>query len=96
MLASIETIAFVDAIVVAASIWLYRAALPKPIAGIPCDPKSARSVAGDVPGALQYLAETGEMVTFLEKKCKELGTPIFQIFMRPFGKPWVVLVDGRE
>ncbi|KAF2160919.1 hypothetical protein M409DRAFT_70014 [Zasmidium cellare ATCC 36951] len=72
------------------------AALPKPIAGIPYDRKSANRLLGDVPDALKHHAQTSEMVTFLEKKCLELGSPIAQVFMRPFSRPWVVLIDGRE
>lgn len=77
-------------------ILLYRAALPKPIPGIPYDRTSAGRILGDVPDALKYHGETHEMVTFLEKRCRELGGPICQVFMRPFAKPWVVVMDGRE
>ena len=28
--------------------------------------------------------------------CIDLNSPIVQVFMRPFGKPWVILCDFRE
>jgi hypothetical protein len=30
------------------------------------------------------------------KKCKDLDSPIIQIFGRVGGKPWVVIADARE
>ncbi|KAK4504608.1 hypothetical protein PRZ48_002569 [Zasmidium cellare] len=93
---SLPTAGFLVATLAVALIWLYRAALPKPIPGIPYDEKSAKRLLGDVPDALKHHAETSEMITFLEKKCLELGSPIAQVFVRPFARPWVVLLDSRE
>ncbi|KAF7191952.1 Cytochrome P450 monooxygenase [Pseudocercospora fuligena] len=36
------------------------------------------------------------MISFLAKRSRELNSPIIQVFMRPFSRPWVVLTDGRE
>ncbi|PTB37048.1 hypothetical protein M441DRAFT_175388 [Trichoderma asperellum CBS 433.97] len=86
----------VASVIVAAAILLYRAALPKPIPGIPYDEKSATRLLGDVPRALSHYKNTGEMMSFLAQKCQELNSPMIQVFMRPFGRPWVIMCDGRE
>ncbi|KAI5368360.1 putative cytochrome P450 [Septoria linicola] len=75
---------------------LYHKALPKPIPAIHYDKKSARRLWGDIPDALAHHAKTGESYSSLTKKCIEMQEPIFQVFMRPFSKPWVVLADVRE
>jgi len=75
---------------------LYRWALPKPISGIPYNKKSANSLLGDVPDALRHFVQTKEMGSFFLKRCAELDSPVFQIFAKPFQKPWVIVADGRE
>ena len=75
---------------------LYRASIPKPLPGIPYVAASANRTFGDVADALEYNAKTSEMISFLKVKCVELNSPIVQVFMRPFSKPWVVLADSRE
>lgn len=75
---------------------LYRATIPKPIPGIPYDRVSARRPFGDIPDALKHLAKTSETLSFLITRCTELNSPIVQVFMRPFGDPWVVVADSRE
>jgi hypothetical protein len=32
----------------------------------------------------------------MRKLAKDLNSPVFQLFMRPMGKPWVVITDFRE
>ena len=75
---------------------LYRAALPKPIPGIPHHEASAKRLFGDVPDMLKYQAETKEPMAFLTQQCINLNSPIVQVFVRPFGRPWVVVTDFRE
>ena len=75
---------------------LYRAALPKPIPGIPYVQKNAHSIFGDIPDALKHYRRTGMLSTFCVQRCEQLNSPIFQIFLRPFCKPWVILCDARE
>jgi Cytochrome P450 len=82
---------------VVALLWrLYRAALPKPIPGIPYLHASAQHILGDVPDALKHYTRTSELISFLVQRCEELHSPVVQVFMRPFRRPWVVLLDGRE
>lgn len=45
---------------------------------------------------LKWRAETKEIWSYIRHLAIELDTPIFQMFMRPFGKPWVILTDFRE
>lgn len=93
---SLQSIALLASFTLLVSYLLYQKLLPKPIPGIPYNKTSARRLLGDVSDALAHYAETGEVISFLCKRCVELESPIAQVFMRPFGKPWVVLVDGRE
>nr|POE66093.1 cytochrome p450 1a5 [Quercus suber] len=83
-------------VILVACVLIYRSLLPKPIPGIPYDKKSAARILGDAPDAMKYQAETGEILAYLKLKCKELNSPIIQMFMRPGGKPWVIMTDGRE
>ena len=91
-----HTIALLAGLLVTIGVLLYRAALPKPIPGIPCAQYSINRLFGDVPDALKYHAKTSETVAFLASRCEELKSPIVQVFVRPFARPWVVLADSRE
>lgn len=71
----------------------YRSLLPKPIPGIPFNPDAARSLLGDVPSMMSD--ERGPMDWLLDQGRRHKG-PICQVFLRPFGKPFVVLSDFRE
>ncbi|KAK4554936.1 hypothetical protein LTR86_008084 [Recurvomyces mirabilis] len=75
---------------------VYRSLLPKPISGIPYNHDAANRLLGDVPEAMQHIKETEEMMTFLTTQIERHNTPIVQVFMRPGGKPWVILSDFRE
>ncbi|KAL8660235.1 MAG: hypothetical protein Q9226_000037 [Calogaya cf. arnoldii] len=93
---ALHTTALLAGVLVTLSFLLYRAASPKPIPGIPCAPSSINRLFGDVPDALKYHAKTSETVAFLASRCEELKSPIVQVFVRPFSRPWVVLADSRE
>ncbi|KAK4948290.1 hypothetical protein LTR10_012824 [Elasticomyces elasticus] len=75
---------------------LYRAALPKPIDGIPYNNYAARRILGDVPEMIAYNKRTAEMQSFLTEQLVKLDSPVIQLFLRPFGRPWVVIADFRE
>ncbi|KAK5127379.1 hypothetical protein LTR85_006718 [Meristemomyces frigidus] len=91
-----STFAFVAGVLLLAGYFLYRATIPKPFPGIPYVAASARRAFGDMPDVLRYRAETSETISFLIKKCVELNSPIVQVFMKPFSKPWVVIMDSQE
>lgn len=75
---------------------LYRVALPSPIPGIPYHKRSAKSIFGDLPGQLKHAKDTGEAFSWMTAQCYELNSPIIQLFLRPFGKPFVLISDYRE
>lgn len=71
-------------------IWL--ALLPKPIPGIPYHARSARRIFGDIPD--RFKAKSGR--DWFALQSIKFGSPIFQLFLRPFSSPWVVIADFRE
>ncbi|RYC56957.1 hypothetical protein CHU98_g9246 [Xylaria longipes] len=76
---------------------LYRAALPKSFPGIPYNAASALHVLGDVPAMLSHIAnEDGTFISYLIKTLEELEAPLVQVFIKPFGKPLLILSDYRE
>ncbi|KAH9844889.1 Cytochrome-P450 monooxygenase [Teratosphaeria destructans] len=80
-----------------ALIALYRAALPKPIPGIPYDAASSRRLLGNVPAMLAHMSKSeGTFITYLTDLMDSLGSPIIQVFIRPFSRPLVILADFRE
>lgn len=76
---------------------LYRAALPKPIPGIPFLPSSAKNVFGDIPAMIKHITtEDGTFITYIINALTELDAPLVQVFIRPFGPPLLVMADFRE
>ncbi|TVY45213.1 Cytochrome P450 monooxygenase [Lachnellula occidentalis] len=75
---------------------LYRAALPSPIHGIPHNTKSARRILGDIPEMLRWKNELGNAFGYFPWLTQETTSPIVQVFLRPLGRPWVIVVDPRE
>ncbi|KAF2172646.1 hypothetical protein M409DRAFT_16608 [Zasmidium cellare ATCC 36951] len=74
----------------------YRAALPRPLPGIPYNKKSAQRLLGDAPDLFKYKAENGDLFSYVAKMAVEMNEPVFQVFMQPMGRPWVVIMDPRE
>ncbi|KAK1961141.1 cytochrome P450 [Colletotrichum sublineola] len=75
---------------------LYRWAMPKPIPGIPHNAAAAGHILGDIPSLLEGIGRTGEFNLWLLEQASKLGSPLFQVLIRPLGKPIVVLTDFRE
>lgn len=75
---------------------LYRAALPKPLPGIPYNEKSARSIWGDIPGMIAHQAKAPVVFDWFTNQNIDRDSPICQLFLGPFSKPIVVLQDARE
>ena len=76
--------------------FLYRAAFPRLIPGIPSAYTSQQRIFGDIGDLTKYQAERGEFFSFLLKRCIELNTPICQVYLRAFRRPWVVVADSQE
>lgn len=82
--------------IVALSIWLYRRAYPQPYAGIPHHKRSAKRIMGDVPDLLHALNTTQDPSKFIIQQCRQLGSPVIQLFLRPFSEPLICIDDVRE
>lgn len=74
----------------------YRWALPKPIPGIPYNKEALKSIFGDIGPMVEATSKTQEMFAWMMEQNVKLESPIIQLFVRPFGKPWVVITDFRE
>ncbi|KAM6508778.1 hypothetical protein FSOLCH5_011779 [Fusarium solani] len=75
---------------------IYRSLLPRPFPGIPYNKSAVKSVFGDGPELTKFFLETGEVGHWLSRQIKKHNSPIFQAFVRPFSKPWVVIADFQE
>ncbi|KAH6645266.1 cytochrome P450 [Truncatella angustata] len=76
---------------------LYQWALPKPIPGIPYNVDSSRKILGDIPALLGEISGTDKtFMNYVRKQVDQHNSPIIQLFLRPFGKPMVILSDFRE
>lgn len=75
---------------------LFRAALPKPIPGIPYNHASAKSVLGDIPSMVKWKSETKELFSWLRSQLYEHNVPMVQVFVKPGCLPWVIVGDYRE
>jgi cytochrome P450 len=93
---SLQSIGAFIAILLVGGYAIRRALLPKPIPGMAYKKSSAQKVVGNGLELLRWKAEHGEMFGYLANLALELNAPIFQIFIHPFGKPWVVIADNRE
>ncbi|KAL2877902.1 hypothetical protein SGCOL_006852 [Colletotrichum sp. CLE4] len=76
--------------------FLYRQALPKPIPGIPYNEAATKSILGDVASLQEGIARTGTFQIWLHEQAAKHNSPLFQIFIRPFGNPMLILSDFRE
>lgn len=92
----LSTLALYGAVVLAVGYVLYRAALPKPIPGIPYNEAAAKHILGDAPGLLEAINKTGTMLDWIVHQLVKQNKPIMQLFLRPLGKPFVIISDFRE
>lgn len=75
----------------------YRWLLPTPIPGIPYNKEATRSLLGDVASLTKWEKKTGgEIYTWLLDQIHRHKSPIVQVFVYPFGKPWLVVADYVE
>lgn len=95
-----HTIASVSGIVLGVALvayLLYRAALPKPLPGIPYNEASSRRLFGDIPAMLSHIKdEDGTFISYIENTLNKLQAPLVQVFIQPMSKPLLVLADFRE
>jgi hypothetical protein len=75
---------------------LYQWLLPKPVPGIPHNPEATKSLLGDAPDMIKEVSVTGEFRVWCAKQVRKMESPICQVCIRPFSKPWILLADFRE
>lgn len=75
---------------------LYRAALPKPIPGIPYHEASGKSVLGDAPAMIKHKNKNGTVFDWMTAQTLALNAPVVQLFVKPFARPIVIVTDHRE
>ncbi|KAL2274435.1 hypothetical protein FJTKL_03196 [Diaporthe vaccinii] len=87
-----------SAVITLFCIVVYRAALPKPIPGIPHRSEGARHVLGDIPAMLEATTKGSDVthVQWIQRLVRELDSPLIQVLTGPFSRPTVVLADFRE
>ncbi|KAF4956535.1 hypothetical protein FSARC_11537 [Fusarium sarcochroum] len=72
--------------------FLRRALLPKPILGIPYNKRAAESIFGDIP---EFRAASNRREWWAQQAVRH-QSPLVQVFVRPFGRPWVLVADYFE
>ena len=80
----------------AVAIFLYRRSFPEPYPEIPYNPAAENRISGDLPDLLEHYKRTKEASGFSFEQCKNLKSPIIQLFLRPFLPPFIRLDDPRE
>lgn len=75
---------------------LYQWLLPKPLPGIPYNEAAAKSLFGDIPSLVKEVSKTGDFADYIRKQSKKHNSPIAQVFMKPFGKPTLLVCDFKE
>ncbi|KAG4261410.1 hypothetical protein FPRO03_11961 [Fusarium proliferatum] len=71
---------------------LRRWLLPKPIPGIPYNENAVKSFMGDIP---EFRDAPNRREWWAQQPARH-QSPIVQVFMRPFGAPWVFVADYFE
>jgi hypothetical protein len=94
---SLQTYAIWGFALVSVCYALHRLALPKPLKGIPYNPASATRILGDAADAARWMKKNGDFFSYIPHLAKELNVgPVFQMFLRPFGHPYVICLDPYE
>lgn len=75
---------------------VYRWLLPAPIPGIPFNAEATRSIFGDIPSMLAHVKTHKTIIDWIECHNTRHNSPIVQVFVNLFGKPWIVIKDFRE
>ncbi|KAI0834304.1 cytochrome P450 [Hypoxylon sp. FL0890] len=73
-----------------------RLLYPRPIPGIPYNKEAAKRITGDLPTIADTYKELTEWILPIGRRSLQYGSPIHQLFMNPFTKPYVLIDDPRE
>ena len=71
-------------------------AYPRPYPGIPYNEHAARRFLGDLPDIFQMVNTAQDPAKFAFLQCRKLGSPVVQLFFRPFTRPFIFVDDVRE
>ncbi|KAJ9307438.1 hypothetical protein DTO217A2_3120 [Paecilomyces variotii] len=74
----------------------YISAFPRPLPGIPYNAVSVNRFLGDIPDMLTQVSKTGDVVAWLRDQNIKSESVISQIFIRPMGKPVLLVSDYEE
>ncbi|PNS14298.1 Isotrichodermin C-15 hydroxylase [Sphaceloma murrayae] len=75
---------------------VYWLALPTPIVGVPYDKAASKKFAGHAGELMAWAGENETVFDWMAGKGKEIGSPIYQLFLQPFARPTVFVTDPRE
>lgn len=89
---AVVAIAFLSVALYLLYLWL----LPKPLPGIPYNVEATKNLWGDVPAWNRYAAQNGEFSSWLGEQCLKHRSPVVQVFIHPFAKPWILVADFHE
>lgn len=68
--------------------------LPEPIPGIPYNPEAARSLLGDIMAIQREMPDN--ISEWVVRQSARHRSPVYQVFLVPFSRPFVVVSDFRE
>ncbi|KAK6199819.1 hypothetical protein LQW54_009875 [Pestalotiopsis sp. IQ-011] len=74
----------------------YQYLRPRPLPGIPYNRDAAGKLLGDVPEMMAYVMRTKRIYCWLASLTTRHQSPIVQAFIKPGGKPWVIVTDPFE
>ncbi|PLB35829.1 cytochrome P450 [Aspergillus candidus] len=74
----------------------YWTALPSPLPDIPYNAASSHRLLGDIPDMMKEVTKTGDIVSWLRDQNLKSKSVISQIFIRPMGKPILLVSDYEE
>lgn len=75
---------------------LYQWLLPKPLPGITYNPEATKSLFGDAPEMLHSFLVSKDFGAWCAHQVEKMRSPICQVFIYPFSKPWILVADFRE
>lgn len=77
-------------------LYIRRIAYPRPYPGIPYNRHSTNRFLGDLPDLLEAVKTTKDPAKFAFQQCRKLQSPVIQLFLRPFSRPFIFIDDVRE
>ncbi|KAL8875921.1 MAG: hypothetical protein Q9198_005790 [Flavoplaca austrocitrina] len=75
---------------------LYQWLLPKPLSGIAYNAEATKSLFGDAPEMLRSFLVSKDFGAWCAHQVEKMRSPICQVFIYPFSKPWILVADFRE